>query len=55
MRVEARAEMFNFFTHLCFAQPNSFVGDPLFGTVTSDSVNGTVLEPVVDLPVWIEI
>ena len=45
MRVEVRAEMFNFFNHPRFAQPNSSVGDPLFGTITSDSVNGTVLEP----------
>ena len=45
MRVEVRAEMFNFFNHPRFAQPNSAVGDPLFGTINSDSVNGTVLEP----------
>ena len=45
MRIEVRAEMFNFFNHPRFAQPNSAVGDPLFGTINSDSVNGTVLEP----------
>jgi carboxypeptidase family protein len=45
MRIEVRAETFNAFNHARFAQPNSAVGDPLFGTVTSDSVNGTVLEP----------
>jgi hypothetical protein len=45
MRIEVRAEMFNFFNHPRFAQPNSSVGDPLFGTINSDSVNGTVLEP----------
>ena len=45
MRIEVRAETFNAFNHPRFAQPNSSVGDPLFGTITSDSVNGTVLEP----------
>jgi hypothetical protein len=49
MRVELRAEMFNLFNHPRFAQPNSAVGNdgqpnPFFGTITSDSVNGTVLE-----------
>jgi len=44
MRVEVRAEMFNAFNHPRFAPPNTAVGDPLFGTITSDSVNGTVLE-----------
>ena len=44
MRIEVRAETFNAFNHARFAPPNSAVGDPLFGTVTSDSVNGTVLE-----------
>jgi hypothetical protein len=44
MRIEVRAETFNAFNHPRFAQPNSSVGDPLFGTITSDSVNGTVLE-----------
>jgi hypothetical protein len=43
-RLELRAEIFNAFNHPRFAQPNSSVGDPLFGTITSDSVNGTVLE-----------
>ena len=37
MRIEVRAEMFNFFNHPRFGQPNSAVGDPLFGTVTSDA------------------
>ena len=45
MRIEVRAETFNAFNHARFAQPNSAVGDPLFGTINSDSVNGTVLEP----------
>ncbi len=44
MRVEVRAEMFNAFNHARFAPPNTYVGDPLFGTITSDSVQGTVLE-----------
>lgn len=44
MRIEVRAEMFNTLNHPRFAPPNTSVGDPLFGTVTSDSVNGTVLE-----------
>ena len=37
MRIELRAEMFNFFNHPRFGQPNSSVGDPLFGTITSDA------------------
>ena len=37
MRIEVRAEMFNFFNHPRFGQPNSAVGDGLFGTVTSDA------------------
>ncbi len=44
MRLELRAETFNLFNHPRFAPPNTAVGDPLFGTVTSDSVNGTVLQ-----------
>jgi len=49
MRIELRAEMFNLFNHPRFAQPNSAVGNsgqpnPFFGTITSDNVNGTVLE-----------
>ena len=44
MRIEVRAETFNFANHARFAPPNTSVGDPLFGTITSDSVNGTVLE-----------
>jgi hypothetical protein len=37
MRIEVRAEMFNFTNHPRFGQPKSAVGDPLFGTVTSDA------------------
>jgi hypothetical protein len=37
MRIEVRAEMFNFFNHPRFGQPNSGVGDPFFGTITSDA------------------
>jgi len=43
-RIEVRVEMFNAFNHARFAPPNTAVGDPLFGTITSDSVQGTVLE-----------
>lgn len=43
-RLEIRAEMFNLTNHARFAPPNTSVGDPLFGTVTSDSVQGTVLQ-----------
>ena len=34
MRIEVRAEMFNFTNHPRFAQPNSSVGDQFFGTIT---------------------
>jgi len=51
MRIEVRAEIFNFLNHPRFAPPNTaFVQtnppgqDPFFGTITSDSVNGTTLE-----------
>jgi hypothetical protein len=44
MRIEVRAETFNAFNHARFAPPDTAVGDGLFGTVTGDSVNGTVLE-----------
>jgi len=44
MRLEIRAEIFNLLNHARFAPPNTSVGDPFFGTVTSDSVNGTVLQ-----------
>ena len=44
MRLEIRAEIFNLWNHARFAPPDSLVGDGLFGTVTSDSVQGTVLE-----------
>jgi hypothetical protein len=37
MKLEVRAEMFNLANHPRFGQPNSLVGDPLFGTVTSDA------------------
>jgi hypothetical protein len=37
MKIELRAEMFNFFNHPRFGQPNSGVGDPFFGTVTGDA------------------
>ncbi len=37
MRIELRAEMFNFTNHPRFGQPNSAVGDPLFGTISSDA------------------
>ena len=36
-RIEVRADMFNFANHPRFGQPNSGVGDPLFGTITSDA------------------
>ena len=41
MRIEVRAEMFNFFNHPRFGQPNSGVGDPLFGTITGDATGET--------------
>lgn len=37
MRLELRAEMFNFLNHPRFGQPNSSVGDPFFGTITGDA------------------
>ena len=37
MRIEVRAETFNALNHPRFGQPNSAVGDGLFGTVTSDA------------------
>ncbi len=37
MRIEVRADMFNFTNHPRFGPPNNNVGDPLFGTVTSDA------------------
>jgi hypothetical protein len=36
MKLDVRAEMFNFFNHPRFGQPNSSVGDPAFGTINSD-------------------
>ncbi len=49
MRLEVRAEIFNFTNHPRFAQPDSAVGgssaaNPFFGTISGDTVNGTVLE-----------
>jgi len=41
MRLEVRADMFNFANHPRFGQPNSALGDPLFGTVTSDAPGET--------------
>jgi hypothetical protein len=41
MRLEVRAEMFNFFNHPRFGQPDSSVGDPLFGTITTDAPGET--------------
>jgi hypothetical protein len=41
MRLEARADMFNFTNHPRFGQPNSAVGDPLFGTITNDAPGET--------------
>ncbi len=41
MRLEVRADMFNFTNHPRFGQPNSAVGDPLFGTVSSDAPGET--------------
>jgi len=43
-RLEVRAEIFNLTNHPRFAQPDSAVGDQFFGTITSDQVNGTVLQ-----------
>jgi hypothetical protein len=43
-RLEIRAEIFNLLNHARFAPPNTSVGDSFFGTITSDSVNGTVLQ-----------
>jgi len=45
MRIELRAETFNLANHPRFGQPDSAVGDPLFGTITTDtSVGGNVLQ-----------
>jgi Carboxypeptidase regulatory-like domain/TonB dependent receptor len=41
MRLEVRMDMFNFANHPRFGQPNSAVGDSLFGTVTSDAPGET--------------
>ena len=41
MRLEVRAEMFNFFNHPRFGQPDSSVGDQFFGTITGDAAGET--------------
>jgi hypothetical protein len=41
MRLEVRAEIFNLTNHPRFGQPNSAVGDPLFGTITGDAPGET--------------
>lgn len=41
MRLEVRAEMFNFFNHPRFGQPDSAVGDPFFGTITGPAPGET--------------
>jgi hypothetical protein len=40
-RLELRAEIFNALNHPRFGQPNSAVGDPFFGTITSDAPGET--------------
>ena len=37
MKLELRAEMFNFFNHPRFGQPASGLGDPFFGTIEGDA------------------
>ena len=37
MRLELRAEVFNFTNHPRFGTPNTSVGDPFFGTITGDA------------------
>ena len=41
MRLEVRADMFNVTNHPRFGQPNSAVGDPLFGTISGDAPGET--------------
>lgn len=41
MKVDVRAETFNFFNHPRFGQPNSGLGDPAFGTISSDAGGAT--------------
>lgn len=41
MRLEVRADIFNLTNHPRFGQPNSAVGDPLFGTITGDAPGET--------------
>ncbi|HLX84085.1 MAG TPA: carboxypeptidase-like regulatory domain-containing protein [Terriglobales bacterium] len=38
-KIEVRAEMFNFFNHPRFGQPNSNFGDPLFGTIPGNNAD----------------
>jgi hypothetical protein len=37
MNIDLRAEVFNFLNHPRFAAPDAAVGDPAFGTITSDA------------------
>lgn len=37
MSIDLRAEMFNAFNHPRFSQPDAALGDPAFGTITSDA------------------
>jgi hypothetical protein len=41
MRLEVRADIFNFTNHPRFGQPNPAVGDPLFGTISGDAPGET--------------
>jgi hypothetical protein len=41
MRVELRADMFNFTNHPRFGQPDSAVGDSAFGTISGDAPGET--------------
>jgi len=41
MRLEVRAEIFNFTNHPRFGQPDSAVGDQFFGTITGDAPGET--------------
>jgi hypothetical protein len=41
MRLEVRADMFNFTNHPRFGQPDSAVGDSAFGTISSDAPGET--------------
>ena len=37
MKLDVRAEIFNFTNHPRFAQPNSYLGAPAFGTISSSA------------------